>query len=359
MKTIILGDLHFGVKGFGDKFFTNQLRFFDEQLFPYMKKNNIDTIIQLGDWMENRKTMDIKFLNRIIDEFCKRLVEHNIKFITFLGNHDIYYNSKLDINLVKYFGELYPDNITVLDKITKMQFGDMTYCFMPWIIDTKVNIKQLEDVDVLFGHFEIKNFEMVKGHVDQDSTLTSSFFQKAQKLKKVISGHYHVQSTDGFVIFSGTPYQLNWGDYDTPRGFFIIDGSDLDFVENRVSQKFVKVKYDDTQEKVIEIKGLTEDVIYLDSIEPALDDLKHHQVKFFVNAAKDKKYENDLYHLHQADIKYGLTNNVEISNLIGTDFKDTVIENVSVTELILSAIKDGAPQLLEKAQKMLQNINQD
>ena len=356
MKTVILGDLHFGVKGFGDKFFSNQLKFFDEQLFPYMIKNKIDTIIQLGDWMENRKNMDIKFLNRITDEFCQRLVDHNIKFITFLGNHDIYYNSKLDINLVKYFARLYPDNITVLDKITKMQFGKSTYCFMPWIIDSKVTINQIDDVDVLFGHFEIKNFEMVKGHVDQDSTLTSSFFQKAKRLKKVISGHYHVQSTDGFVIFAGTPYQLNWGDYDTPRGFFVIDEENMEFIENRVSQKFVKIKYDDTLEHAIEIKGLTEDPIHLDTIEPAIEDLKPHTVKYFVNKAEDKKYENDLYHLHQAEIKYGLTNNVEISNLIGTDFKDTVVENISVTELILKTIKDGAPQLLEKAQKLLANI---
>jgi len=356
MKSIILGDLHFGVKGFSDEFFDNQLEFFEKQLFPYMKENNIDTIIQLGDWMENRKNIDIKFFNKIVNSFCNKIVENNFKFITFLGNHDIYYNSRLDINLVKYFQNLYPENITVLDKITKMNFGNSVYCFMPWLIDQKVHLHQIEDVDVLFGHFEIKNFEMVKGHIDQNSELTSAFFQKAQRLKKVVSGHYHVQSSDGFVIFAGTPYQLNWGDYNTPRGFFVIDEYDLDFIPNKISSKFVKIKYDDTKDEKIEIKGLTEDSIFLDSLEPAIDDLKKHHIKVFINNAKDKKYENELYHLHQAEIKFGLINNVEISNLIGTDFNDDDIENISVTELILKTIKDGAPELLTKAQHLLQNI---
>ena len=120
MKYVVIGDLHFGSKGFNDDFFSQQLIFFNEQLFPYMEANGIDTIIQLGDWLDNRKNIDIKFFNRIVGEFCEVLKAKNFKFITFLGNHDIYYNSRLAVNLVKYFGELCPENIDVIQNLQRI-----------------------------------------------------------------------------------------------------------------------------------------------------------------------------------------------------------------------------------------------
>ena len=53
MKFIVLGDLHFGIKSFNENFFSNQMEFFHNQLFPYMLEHNIDTIIQLGDFLDH------------------------------------------------------------------------------------------------------------------------------------------------------------------------------------------------------------------------------------------------------------------------------------------------------------------
>lgn len=359
MKYVVLGDTHFGMKGFNNEFFSNQLRFFTEQLFPYMKENGIDTIVQLGDWLDNRKTMDIHFFDRIVKEFLEPLQDHGFKFITFLGNHDIYYNSRLDVNLVKYFSKLYPDTIEVIQEREKRMFGRLRVMFTPWVIDQPVTLKELEDVDLLFGHFEIKHFEMVKGHVDEHSDLESSFFKRVKRLKRVISGHYHIQSTDGFVLFAGTPYQLNWGDYDTQRGFFVFENSKYDFIENTASAKYVKIKYDDTDEYPIEVKGHKHDhVDYFKDVADINVDLTRHKVKFFVNGAKDKAYETVIYELHQKGVQMDVINNVEISELIGTDFVHDV-QTEAPAEMIVKLIKDKAAHLLPLANEIFAEINEE
>ena len=358
MKTIVLGDLHFGMKGFSDNFFDNQLKFFTEQLFPYMKENDITSIIQLGDWLDNRKSMDIKFFNRIVNEFLEPIKKHGFKFTTFLGNHDIYYNSTLDVNLVKYFQDLYPDNITVHSTREKREFGDSIYMFVPWVTDDGVRLSELRGVDVLFGHFEIKNFEMVKGHKDEKSSLSTDYFKKAPNLKRVVSGHYHVQGNDGFVMYAGTPYQLNWGDYETSRGFFIFDGADYDYVENTESAKYVKIKYDSEAEKIIEISGLEFDSIWLDNISELKTlgiDLSKHNVKFFINNAETKEYESDIFNLNQQGVHFDVINNVEISDLIGTDYNGE-IDNISGTELIIRSVKENKPHLVTVLNEILQEI---
>ena len=359
MKYVVLGDLHFGVKGFNDDFFTQQLRFFHEQLFPYMLANNIDTIIQLGDWLDNRKNIDIKFFNRLVDEFCEPIKKHNFKFITFLGNHDIYYNSKLNINMVKYFGKLYPDNIDVIEKREKRMFGNQRYMFAPWIIDNKIKVSEIQDVDLLFGHFEIKNFEMIKGHVDEKSSLESNFFKKSKRLKRVISGHYHVQGSDGFVMYAGTPYQLNWSDYETDRGFFVFENTKYEFIENIISPKYIKIKYNDSTEFPIEIKGLQ--IGYHESFKDAQSidyDLTNHKVKFFVNEARDKNYESVIYELHQKGIDMDVINNVEISALIGTDFAHD-IQSEAPSEMIISKVKEYTPHLLPLFNEIMSEINEE
>ena len=355
-KFVVVGDTHFGMKGFNDDFLDNQLKFFTEQLFPFMKEHGIDTIIQLGDLLDNRKIMNIKTFDRINQEFFKPLADEGFKIITMLGNHDIYYSSTLDINMVKYFEQLHPDTVSVHTKPATVSIGSYKYKLFPWLIDKKISVSDLKGADVVFGHFEIKNFEMVKGHVDDKSELNSGFFQKVPGLKKVVSGHYHVQSSDGFVMYAGTPYQMNWGDYETSRGFFVCEGHELEYYENLQSSKFVKLKYDDSNEKCIELSGYYEESKFYSAVEE-LPDLRHHFVKFFINEAKDKEYESISFDLHQAGVRFDVINNVEISDLIGTDFQGE-IENIGGAELLLRTVKDKKPHLMNLLDKIMSEIDE-
>ena len=244
MKFIVIGDIHLGIRAFNNNFLSNQLRFFHEQLFPYMLENGIDTIVQLGDFLDNRTMMNIETFDRLNIEFFEPLKRYGFKMITILGNHDIAFQTTLDINLVKYFGKLYPDNVTVVQENKMIKLGKTNYLFMPWLVkDKKIASSDLRGADVVFGHFEIRDFEMVKGHIDKVSELTPEVFRSVPGLKRVISGHYHVKSSDGFIDYIGTPFQLNWGDYKTARGFFVMDEHNYEFIENTTKSAITGFAY--------------------------------------------------------------------------------------------------------------------
>lgn len=352
----MLGDLHFGIKGFNEGFFDNQMKFIKNQLIPFMKENDLDTIVQLGDLFDNRKMIDIKIFNKIVDEFCSLIVENDIKLISLLGNHDIYYSSSLEINMVKYLEKLFPDNIQIFSEISTVKIGEYNYKFIPWRVKNDLTFQDLKGSDVVFGHFEIKNFEMVKGHVNKTSELSSNFFQKIPGLKRVVSGHYHIPSTDGFVMYVGTPYQLNWGDYKSNRGFYVFDGHEYEFFENTESYKFMKLKYDDTAEKILELSGFYEESKFFDSVND-LPDLRNHQVKLFINESKNKEYESVSFDLHQNGVTFDVINNVEISDLIGTDFQGE-IDNIGGLELLLRTVKDKKPHLMGLLDKIVSEIGE-
>ena len=58
MKLCILGDTHFGARGDSLDFHKYFRKFYNDVFFPYLKENNITTIIQMGDLFDR-----IKYIN--------------------------------------------------------------------------------------------------------------------------------------------------------------------------------------------------------------------------------------------------------------------------------------------------------
>ena len=64
MKIAILGDTHFGMRGDSVAFHNLNRRFYEEVFFPYLKENNIYTVIDLGDTFDRRKYISYYSLSR-------------------------------------------------------------------------------------------------------------------------------------------------------------------------------------------------------------------------------------------------------------------------------------------------------
>lgn len=64
--------------------------------------------------------------------------------------------------------------------------------------------------------------------------------------KKVISGHYHTKSTIKNIVYTGTPFEFTWADWNDPKGFWTmeVDTGELEFIENPV-KIFYKVQIKD------------------------------------------------------------------------------------------------------------------
>ena len=107
---------------------------------------------------------------------------------------------------------------------------------------------------ILFGHLEIKGFEMHKGAVNKDHGFDRSVFDR---FDVVCSGHFHHRSTDGNISYLGSPYEITWSDYNDPRGFHVFDTAtrSLEFIQNPLNL-FHKLHYDDTNKTMEQVVNL-------------------------------------------------------------------------------------------------------
>lgn len=354
-KVLFLGDLHLGIKKSSFEFFNNQMKLFEEQIFPYMIKHNIKHIFQYGDFFDHRTSVDIRLLKEIRKRLFDVIVKHDFKLYSLLGNHDIALRESKEYSLIEHFEDLYPNNFVLYKDKTYVDVNGVNMFVIPWLtVNDSITHTELKNVDFVAGHLEIRNFAVVKGHLDETSHLTSDFFKSSFGVKNVFSGHYHIKSTDGLIYYLGTPFALNWNDYDEDKGFYIWDEQqNLEFISNISSKKFVKIKYNDEKRKtkVIEISGLHEKPQFytMEQFTKELVNLKYHEIKFFVNKSKDASYDEYLYLLKENNISFNMINNQMVTELIEIDYveeSEAIIDNESTRQLITRTIKDNNPNLV-------------
>jgi DNA repair exonuclease SbcCD nuclease subunit len=177
----------------------------------------------------------------------------------------------------------YP-NVEVIGKPTMMDYDGTKLSAIPWVSndDEFQVLKQFykdNPHDITFGHFEINNFEVVPGHVYQDG-VNSDFFKNFQQ---VISGHFHTRQKRGNINYLGTPYEMNWNDFSSPKGINIFNTDDRSwkFIENKKTIH-QKLYYD-------------EDKL---NIEKDLDGVEGKIIRLYVlNKTKDALFSTFLYEL--------------------------------------------------------------
>ena len=307
MKLIILGDCHFGMRGDSLEFHNYYKRFYQEVLFPYVVKNNITTIFQMGDLFDRRKFINFNTLYLSRQYFFNTIKELGIQFHTILGNHDIYYKNVLEVNSSQMLLKDY-DNIIVYDEPNKVVFDGVDVDVIPWICaDNEMEIKKFIEnstSQICFGHFEIAGFEMDKGNVCHEG-LDKSILKRYDI---VLSGHFHHKSSDGQITYVGTPGEMTWTDYNDPRGFHVFDTEtrEMEFIQNPY-RMFYKISYDDT----------VSDFEFWKSFD--YNALKETYVKVIVvNKQNPYLFDNVIDNLYKAGVS-------DIS--IVEDFTDNSVEN--------------------------------
>lgn len=250
----IIGDCHFG---FGNNdFLESQLKFFREQVIPYLKKMGIKIIIQTGDWFDNRNSLSIYVKNKIW-----KLLENDLKdfeIYIYLGNHDTFYKNSNEFHSLKFLSKF--SNIHIIEEISTVSIYGRNFLFVPWLYDLSHFQKYLEEndmtnIDADFGHYDMIGSRMNKS-VYSKTGLTKDLLSR---FPLTISGHYHTISHERLsdtseLVYVGAPYQLNFGDESEPRGFHILNCEDmsLEFIENTTSIKFVSLNFpEDIKEEFV------------------------------------------------------------------------------------------------------------
>ena len=246
MKIALLNDTHFGVRNDSPAFIKYQNRFYDELFFPYLKENNITTLIHLGDVVDRRKFINHNTAHNFKKVFFNKLEELNIDTHIIIGNHDTYYKNTNEVNALQNLD--INKGAKLYTKTTEVEFDGLPILFIPWICDDNEtdSVEKIKNStsSIAMGHLEVKGFEMHNGHFNDHGQEKAMF----KRFEKVLSGHFHKKSDDGQIYYLGTQYEMTWSDYMCPKGFHIFDTQtrELTRIPNPI-RMFKKIIYNDKE----------------------------------------------------------------------------------------------------------------
>lgn len=246
MKVVIITDQHIGMRKGSQDFHDYMGKFYKEIFFPFLDKNKIDTVLDLGDTFDNRKTIDFWSLDWAKKNYFDPLSDRGIQIYSVVGNHTSYYKNTLGINSINLLLQEYK-NIRLIEKPETINIGGLDICFIPWIClenETETyDVIAKTKANICMGHLELSGFEAHQGYY-MDHGMSREVFSK---FKKVFTGHFHHRSHSENIYYLGNPYQMYWNDYGDIRGFHLFDTetTKLKFIKNPFTM-FAKIYYDDT-----------------------------------------------------------------------------------------------------------------
>jgi DNA repair exonuclease SbcCD nuclease subunit len=237
-KAAIISDLHLGIHT-NSSFWHNIAIEWANWFASQLRQQDIKDIIFCGDWHHNRSEISVNTLQvsaDILDIFS------DFNLIMIAGNHDMYFKYRTDVNSLSIFKSR--KNISIIDNITRIKAFDRIISFCPWSCD----INNITKSDVVFGHFEIETFAMNSYKVCTEGTKISDILPKSPL---IISGHFHTRHkkeyNTGTILYVGNPFQMDFGDINNDKGYYIIDFETLEynFHKNDISPKYHKITLSD------------------------------------------------------------------------------------------------------------------
>jgi len=213
-KVACFTDIHFGLKS-GSRTHNQDCEDFVTWFCDTAKAQGCETAIFLGDWHHNRSTTDVSTMNYTVSNL-EKLSQSFEKVYFILGNHDLFYKDKREINSVEFM-RLFPNIVPVRENFTQ---GDVT--IMPWLIgDEWREVSKLKSRYV-FGHLELPLFYMnAMVQMPDHGTLQAGHFGNQEY---VFSGHFHKRQSKGNVTYIGNAFPHNYADAgDDDRGMMILE----------------------------------------------------------------------------------------------------------------------------------------
>ena len=213
-KVAAFTDIHFGLKS-GSRTHNQDCEEFVNWFCETAQAEGCETAIFLGDWHHNRSTTDVSTMNYTVSNL-EKLSQSFEKVYFILGNHDLFYKDKREINSVEFM-RLFPNIVPIRENFTQ---GDVT--IMPWLIgDEWKEVSKLKSRYV-FGHLELPLFYMnAMVQMPDHGQLQGSHFGHQEY---VFSGHFHKRQSKGNITYIGNAFPHNYADAgDDDRGMMILE----------------------------------------------------------------------------------------------------------------------------------------
>ena len=246
-KIHLVGDLHLGIKNNSVAWLEIQKQWLLDEFVKQVEKDfdpDRDIAIFEGDIFHSRESVNIRVQTETFAIFSELAKKFKRGIYIILGNHDVYYKDKNDINSVKALSYL-SDNIHVFERHEILNInGTHNFLMLPWVENLNQLAAIIEDnrdeADYIVCHADFKGLTLNKW-----AKLEHGLELNAMKsFKRIYSGHIHIRQEKHNLLYTGTPYQMDRGDRDNTKGHYVLDVSGPkiteEFIQNKVSPVFLK-----------------------------------------------------------------------------------------------------------------------
>ncbi len=267
-KVLFFSDLHLGVHQ-NSQMWHNIALDIAAWIKQVMIDKDLDTIFFAGDLFHDRHEIGVNTLH-VAKRFFSILEDYKIHLIP--GNHDAFLSSTAEVNSVEILSN---SNVFVYSNPTTLLVNKKKVIFCPW----KTNVSELEDSDMLIGHFDLLNFKVTQQQICDHGEPSENLLSKT---KSVVSGHFHIREhreyeDNKYVLYLGSPYEMDFGDRDQQKGVSVIDFNDItniEFIENAFTPKHYRIRISDlTQKKYKNVSDLVKGNIVSLYVDTKLDAL--------------------------------------------------------------------------------------
>ena len=213
-KVACFTDIHFGMKG-NSRIHNDDCEAFVYWFIDQAKAHGCETCIFLGDWHHHRSSTNVSTMNYTVSNM-ERLGKAFEKVYVIMGNHDLFYREKREINSMEFIRNI--PNVHIVNE----WIVEDDVAIIPWIVGDEYKIIEKMQQKYVFGHFELPFFKM-NAMVDMPDTGTI----KTEHFKNcgmVFSGHFHKRQTSGNVTYMGNAFPHNYADAgDDERGMMVLE----------------------------------------------------------------------------------------------------------------------------------------
>lgn len=295
-KVLFFSDLHLGIHQNSSTWHNICLQL-AEWIRSVMVEHGLDTIFFAGDVFHDRHEIGVNTLY-VAKKFFDILKDFNVHLIP--GNHDAFLHSTVEVNSVEILSR---PNVFVYSEPTTIGVLDKRVTFCPW----KTSIKNLTKVDMLIGHFEIPNFKMNPTKICDKGESKEDMFERADA---VVTGHFHYRefrSYDSkYVLYLGSPYEMDFSDREQPKGLSIIDFNNLQdiiFIQNNITPKHFRLKVSELQTYYSRLSTLVEGNIVSIYVDQKIDMLTLNMLQTKISQYKPLSLRTEFDILETAQTK--------------------------------------------------------
>ena len=243
MRSLLVGDLHIGIKSNSITWLENQIKFFKDQIIESIRTKNVDQAIFLGD------IHDIRFsINQQIGYERKNIITEMVsefpdkKFIFVAGNHD-YFTPLEEYDKYNIYTVLFGEEYTRVHK--NVQFiweapylDDFGYLYLPWYWTEN----PLHFDEILYQYNFSKDIKAIFCHTDL-SIWPGARIASLQGVP-VYSGHIHNIYEDKLCNLHniGAALPLTFNDVNDARYIYVLEDFDIvEKIENVTTPRFNRI----------------------------------------------------------------------------------------------------------------------